>query len=157
MVGKRDPKERVKIFNRRSLVLGGLQAALFGGLAARMYYLQVLEADRYHMLAEENRINLRLVPPLRGRILDRFGTLLATNRKNYRAVIVREQTPDVAQTLEALRGILHLSEEDVERILRETRRKRAFVPVILRENLSWREVSRVEINAPELPLGGTRP
>ena len=151
MVGKRDPKERVKIFNRRSLVLGGLQAALFGGLAARMYYLQVLEADRYHMLAEENRINLRLVPPLRGRILDRFGTLLATNRKNYRAVIVREQTPDVAQTLEALRGILHLSEEDVERILRETRRKRAFVPVILRENLSWREVSRVEINAPELP------
>jgi penicillin-binding protein 2 len=151
MASKRDPQERVKFFNRRSLLIGGGQALLFGGLAARMYYLQVLEADRYRMLAEENRINLRLVPPLRGRIFDRFGSLLASNRKNYRAVIVREQTSDVAETLKALRGILHLSEGDVERILKETRRKRAFVPVTLRENLSWREVSRVEINAPELP------
>ena len=61
-----------------------------------MYQLQVLESDRYKMLADENRINMRLLPPPRGRILDRFGHPLAANRENYRALIVAEQTPDSA-------------------------------------------------------------
>ena len=145
-----DDNGRYKSFTRRALLLGGGQAALLSALAGRMYYLQIVESDRYTMLAEDNRINLRLLPPPRGRIVDRFGTLLALNQQTYRLVMVREQSPDVAQTLDALGQIIDLSEADRARILREMSRKRAFVPVTLRDNLTWRQVSRMEVNAPDL-------
>ena len=70
---------RFKLFSRRVAVLGGGKLALLGLLAGRMYQLQVVESDRYTTLAEENRINLRLLPPPRGRILDRYGRPLAIN------------------------------------------------------------------------------
>ena len=59
-----------------------------------MYQLQVLDKDRYTVLADENRINLRLLAPPRGRIFDRFGVALADNQQNYRVVVVPEQTGD---------------------------------------------------------------
>ena len=61
-------------------------------LPGGMYQLQVVDADRYAVLADENRINLRLLAPPRGRILDRFGVPLADNRQNYRLVVVAEQS-----------------------------------------------------------------
>ncbi len=143
--------DRVKLFTRRAAILGGVQMALMGSLVGRMYYLQVLQADRYRMLADENRINLRLLPPPRGRILDRLGSPLAVNSQNYRVLVVREQTPDLAATLDALGRIIPLSQAERERIVREARRRRSFVPVTVRENLSWREVARIEVNAPDLP------
>jgi penicillin-binding protein 2 len=66
-----EDNERYRAFTRRALVVGGAQATLFAVLAGRMYYLQVIEAERYATLAEDNRINLRLLPPPRGRIVDR--------------------------------------------------------------------------------------
>jgi penicillin-binding protein 2 len=128
---------RSKLFTRRALIVGGAQLALIGGLAGRMYQLQVVEAERYKTLADENRINMQLLPPPRGRIFDRFGQLLAENQLNYRLVLVPEQTLSL--------------EEAHERILREASRKRSFVPITVRENLSWEEVSRIEVNAPDLP------
>ena len=47
-------------------MLAGGQAVLLGALVGRMYYLQVMETDRYRLMAEQNRVNLRLLPPLRG-------------------------------------------------------------------------------------------
>ena len=70
---------------------------------ARLYQLQILEKDRYTVLADENRINLRLLAPPRGRILDRFGVALADNRQNYRVVVVPEQAGDIEATLERAR------------------------------------------------------
>ena len=146
-----EDQSRLKTFSRRALLLAGGQSLLLGALAGRLYYLQVVESDRYATLAEENRINLRLLAPLRGRIVDRFGVPLAVNRQNYRVLLVREQTADVARTLELLGQIIDLPERERERILRDSRRKRAFVPVTVRENLTWNQVSRIEVNAPTLP------
>ena len=70
---------RFKTFSRRAAILGGAQLLVFGGLASRMYYLQVLKSSEYQMLAEENRVNMRLLAPLRGEIVDRFGQVLASN------------------------------------------------------------------------------
>jgi penicillin-binding protein 2 len=151
MLQKNEDNERQKSFTRRGLLLGGAQALLLSGLAGRMYYLQVIEADRYKTLAEDNRINLRLLPPPRGRIVDRFGMALATNRQNFRVVLVREHAGDVERVLNALSQLIALDEHDYKRVLREVSRKSGFVPVTVRENLTWDEVSRVEVNGPELP------
>ncbi len=151
MALKQEGRDRYKNFTRRALLIGGAQGLLFSALAARMYYLQILEADKYATLAEDNRINLRLIAPPRGRIVDRFGTPMALNQQNYRVVLVREQAREVERTLDSLAHIIDLSERDYRRILRETSRKRAFVPVTVQDNLTWEQVSRIEVNAPDLP------
>ena len=144
-------QDRGRLFSRRALFLAGAQAVLFTGLAARMYYLQVIESKKYRVLADENRISLRLLPPPRGRIVDRFGVPLAINVQNYRIVIVPEEAEDVDRMLTRLGRLVDVTENDRRRILREVRRRRAFVPVTVAENLSWEAVSRIEVNAPDLP------
>jgi len=147
----REDSSRYKMFSRRAAILGGVKAVLLSVLAGRMYQLQVLESDRYKLLAEENRINMRLLPPPRGRILDRAGLPLAGNRENFRVVLIAERTSDVNQTLDALGELIPVGEADRRRILREIKRRRSFVPITIRENLDWGEVSKIEVNAPDLP------
>ncbi|MEX0758902.1 MAG: penicillin-binding protein 2 [Tistlia sp.] len=148
---RNEEQGRYRGFARRAVMLGGGQLLLLGALAGRMYYLQVVEAEKYKLLAEDNRINIRLLPPPRGRIVDRFGTPLAVNRQNYRVLLVSEQIRDLEASLDDLDRIVPLDEADRERIRKEITRKRNFVPVTVRENLSWEQVSRIEVNAPELP------
>ena len=143
--------DRHKLFNRRTALLAGGKMLLLTGLTGRMYYLQVLESERYATLADENRINLRLLPPPRGRIADRYGRPLAVNQRNYQVVLISEQTNDVEATLASLGDIIPISSFEKRRILRDIRRKRSFVPVTLRENLNWQEVSQIEVNTPDLP------
>jgi penicillin-binding protein 2 len=140
-----------KMFTRRAAILGGAQAALVGTLIGRMYYLQVVQADRYRMLAEDNRINLQLLPPPRGRILDRFGQPLALNKQQFRVLVVPEQVSKLSNTLDALAQLIELSEHERERVKKEVGRKRAFVPITIKENLTWDEMSRIQVNAPDLP------
>ena len=144
-------KLRVKAFSRRATFLAGAQLALLGGLCGRLYYLQVLESQKYQMLADDNRINLRLLAPPRGHIIDRYGASLAVNIQNYRVVMVPEQALNVRETLQRLNTIIEVSDYDRRRVLREARRRRAFVPITIRENRRWEEVSRIEVNAPDLP------
>lgn len=152
---------RSKTFSRRLALLAGGKLALFGVLVGRMYYLQVVEADKYRTMADDNRINLRLLAPPRGRILDRTGEVIADNQLNYRVVVVAEQTGSVPATLDALGEIVSISENERRRILREVSRKRRFLPVTVKDNLSWDDVSRIAVNAPDLPgvsidVGSTR-
>jgi len=146
-----EEQNRGQTFSRRALLLGGVQLGLMGVLAGRMYQLQVLEADRYKLLAEDNRINMQLVAPERGEILDRTGLPLAVNQRNYQAVLVPEQAGDLDLALQRFARFVQLSEGEIERIRREVGRQRGFLPVTLRENLSWDQVAQLEVNAPDLP------
>lgn len=143
--------DRQRFFTRRAALLAGGQFGLLAALVGRMYYLQVVESERYHMLAEENRINMRLLPPSRGRILDRFGVPVAINEQNYRVLIKSENTPDVSAVLDRLAMIISINADEKARILKEIRRKKKFVPVTVREFLDWEDVARLEVNAPDLP------
>src|SRR4051794_4470978 len=122
---------------RRAALLAAGQGVLGAALVARLYQLQILDSQRYALLAEENRINLRLLAPVRGRILDRFGVSLADNRRNFRVVIVPEQAGDLEATLRALSSIVEFGEAEQRSVLREARHKHSFVPVVIRANLSW--------------------
>src|SRR5437763_8533461 len=142
--------QRHKLLTRRAAVLAGAQALLGAMLAGRMYQLQILEKDRYSLLADENRINLRLLTPRRGRILDRTGIAIADNRQNYQVVVVPEQTGDLEATLNALGTLIDIGEVDRRRVLRDAKRKHSFVPLLVRANLSWEETARIEVAIPEL-------
>jgi penicillin-binding protein 2 len=140
-----------KIVGRRALLLGASKGAMLAVLAGRLYYLQVSQGPKYATLSDENRINLRLLAPSRGRILDRHDTAMAVNQENYRVLLVSEEIDDIEDTMDSLSAIVPLSDHDRVRIRRDVKHRRGFVPVTVKENLSWEDVARIELNTPDLP------
>jgi penicillin-binding protein 2 len=148
---KREEEQRRAVFTRRALLLGGIQLGAFGFLGYRLHKLQVEQGARFATLAEENRLSARLLSPPRGRILDRNGQVVAGNRLNWRVLLVAEQTQDIAASLETFSRIVPLTDNERARVERELRRRRRFVPTIVREFLTWEDMARIEVNAPDLP------
>lgn len=143
--------KRTSVFTRRALMLGAGQVGVLGLLAAKLYQVQVVEGARYATLAESNRISARLTAPPRGRVLDRFGTIVGGNRLNWRALLTAEQSDNLDLTLDTFARVVALPEHERGRIERELRRRRRFIPIILREFLTWEDMARIEVNAPDLP------
>ncbi len=148
---QKDSTESILRITRRGLILGGAQAAMMGVLALRMRYMQVDQADEFRLLAEENRVNIRLIPPARGEIFDRNGRIIARNEQTYRIVIVREDAGDVDSVIERLSGLVELDEDELNKALTEMRRSAPFLPVTLADRVDWEDVSRVAVNGPALP------
>ncbi|MEP5153083.1 penicillin-binding protein 2 [Planktotalea sp.] len=140
----------VKI-NRRGLIVAGAQVAFVGLLGARMRFMQVDQADEFRLLADENRINIRLIPPARGQLFDRNGAVIAENEPSYRITMVREDAGDVNTVIARLSTLVELDDDDLNRALNEMNRSAPFLPVTIADRISWEELSRVAANAPALP------
>ncbi|WP_377511712.1 penicillin-binding protein 2 [Octadecabacter sp. R77987] len=146
----KDTAESARKISRRALVLGAAQVGVVGALGLRMRSMQIEQADQYRLLADENRINIHLLPPPRGLIFDINGIPLAGNEQNYRIVMVREDAGDVENVLARLSRLVPLPPEAIENALVELRRS-AFVPVTIADRLTWDDITRVTVNAPALP------
>jgi penicillin-binding protein 2 len=148
----RKDKSRYATFTRRTLMMSGGMTAVFGVIAGRLYQLQIKEGNEFMTRAEANRVSTRLVVPPRGRILDRFGTELATNRRNYRVLIVAEQAAEgVDAALDTIGKLIYLTDRQRQRVKRDIAANKPFVPVPVAENLSWDDFARVNLHLPYLP------
>ena len=147
----KDTAESVRKISRRGLFLGGVQLAFAGALGLRMQHLQVDQADEFRLLAEENRINIRLIPPTRGQIFDRNGVIIAGNEPSYRITMVKEDAGNVDEVIARLSALVELDEDELNRALTEMQRSAPFLPVTVAERVSWDDISRVAVNAPALP------
>lgn len=147
----RDNGDSMRKIGRRGLIIGGAQLGVAGLLGWRLQSMQVEQADQFRLLAEENRINIRLIPPARGLIFDRSGRPLAENEQNYRVVMVREDAGDVEEVLNRLTQIVSLDDETIADALEEINRRSPFVPVTIADRLRWEDVAEININAPALP------
>lgn len=147
----RTPKAKQRRITRRGLLLLGAQTGVIGVLGWRMRQLQVVQSDQFRLLAEENRINIRLIAPSRGLVFDRNGVAIAENQQNYRIVMIREQAGNAEEVLDRLAGIIDLPDDRRERVLKDMHQRSAFVPVTVAEHLTWEEFTTVSANAPALP------
>ncbi|MEY4966278.1 MAG: penicillin-binding protein 2 [Pseudomonadota bacterium] len=145
-------KSRYATFTRRSVGMGGGMAAVFAVLAGRLYQLQIRDGDQYLVDAEANRVSQRLLAPPRGRIVDRFGVELANNRRNYRVLLVSEQASEgVEHALDQIGKVIHLTDQQKKKVLRDIAANKKFVPVPVAENLTWEDFSRINLHLPYLP------
>jgi penicillin-binding protein 2 len=142
---------RDSVFTRRALLIGGAQTLLLAGLAARLRQVQVEQGVQYATMAEENRISARMIAPGRGRIVDRFGSVLAGNLINWRALLISDQAIDVPRILDGFSAIVPLSDSERSRIERDSRHGKSFIPILVKEFLSRDEMTKIEVNAPDLP------
>lgn len=147
----RGGKQQSAVFTRRALVAAGVETGLLGLLGTRLYRLQVTDGQRYATLAHDNRVSARLVAPPRGEIHDRFGTLLAGNKPHWRALLMVEKTADAKASVAAFAALIPLDATDHARIQEAIANHRPFIPVLLKDYLSWDEMARLAVHAPNLP------
>ena len=138
-------------FSRRMMLVGGAQAALGCALIARLGYLSIAQNEHYQLLSESNRVQLIIVPPRRGWIVDRAGKPIAINRSDFRVDIIPEQLERPTETLRTLTQSLKLSPDDVDRIIKEIRASRGYQPVQVAENVPYEEYAAVTVRLPEMP------
>ncbi|MDF1856094.1 penicillin-binding protein 2 [Pseudooceanicola sp.] len=146
-----DRLESSRKITRRGLILAAGQLGVMGVLGFRMRYMQVDQADEFRLLAEENRVNIRLIPPARGEIFDRNGRILARNEQTYRIVMVREDAGDVDAVIARLSRLVELDPDELEKAMTEMKRSAPFLPITLADRVAWEDISRVAVNAPALP------
>ena len=146
----RDNKGR-PAFTRRALLLGGAQVVVFGGIAARLYKLQVSEHGKYALMARQNSISERLTAPQRGLITDRFGVIVAGNQQHWRALFMQELAPDPQSVLDNFAKLVPLDEGERARIAADLVDRPRYIPVLLKDFLQWPEMAALEVNTPDLP------
>lgn len=137
-------------FTRRALLVAGAQTAVFVALGARLVNLQVVEGGRYKTLAENNRIDVQWLPPRRGKILDASGKVLAENIHDFRVFVLPEQIKTLEDAIARLGKVITITPKEKEEALKRGKKQNRFMPVMVRDNLSWEELSAVELRLPEL-------
>jgi penicillin-binding protein 2 len=146
-----------RLFGRRIVAATIVILLLVAALGARLVYLQVIKHEYFSDLSQGNRIRIEPLPPSRGLILDRNGEPLALNRPAYQLELVREQTPDVEDTLARLVKLGLLAADDLERVRRLIKARRSFDAVPIRLQLSEEELARFAVNRPDFPGVEMRP
>ncbi len=139
------------MISRRSTLIGLVGLGAYSVLATRLYYLQVTKAENYKVLSDKNRFNFNTIVPERGKILDRFGTPLATNKQDFRLVLVPERVNSIDLALQKIDKILPLSTAKKKHIKNEISREAKFIPVLIDEHIKWPVFSKLNISLPDLP------
>ncbi|PCI95183.1 hypothetical protein COB11_02810 [Candidatus Aerophobetes bacterium] len=142
---------RYQAFSRRAFILAGVQVLALTALAGRLYYLTIVNGEKYRLRADKNRIALRLVTPERGGIVDRNLRKLAINQPDFTIFLVPEQAGDVDKVLRKLKGLTKISARRLARVKRQIGRQRKFLPVTVAQGLDWETFSRVNVAMPDLP------
>ncbi|MHA6766924.1 penicillin-binding protein 2 [Sphingobium ummariense] len=138
-------------FTRRAMVVGGLQVGIGALLAGRMAWISVVQHEKYSMLAESNRVNLTLIPPRRGWIIDRNGRPLANNRTDFRVDLIPQRMTDAEGTVRHLAELLSLPPDEVDRIRDELDKSAGFQPVQVADKLTYDQYAAVSVRLPDLP------
>ena len=138
-------------FERRSFVLGAVGAGVGTLLAARMGYIAIAQREKYETEAESNRVNLTLIPPRRGWILDRNGAPLASNRADFRVDVIPERMVNPEQTITALGRLLGYTPSRIQDLKDSIGDARGFQPVEVGTGLTFDQFAALSVRLPDLP------
>ena len=142
---------KLRFLLKRSLIMFSINILLLFILLGRLYFLQIYQGSKYALLSDSNRISKRLTAPPRGTINDRNGIELAVNIQNFQAMLIPEQSHDIEKLLHDLAQILKIDSTGIEKIKKDISRHRRFVPVKIKDNLTWEEVSELMLNNNRYP------
>lgn len=142
---------RRTMYSRRSIILSGAQLGVAGLLGARMAWISIAENEQWQLLSESNRVQLSLIPPRRGWIVDREGQPIAMNRSDFRVDVIPDRLNDREPVLAALTELLDLPAEELERINEELDTVPGAQPVQVAAGLEWEKFAAVNVRLPDLP------
>jgi penicillin-binding protein 2 len=137
-------------FTRRALLLGGVQGTVSAMLVGRMAWLSIVENEHYRQLSESNRVQLILIPPRRGWIVDRNGKPIAINRTDFRVDLIPDRMLDADATLAKLQEVLGLPHDEMDRVREDLAKAARYQPVPVAEHLDYERYAAVTVRLPDL-------
>ena len=137
-------------FERRTVVIGGIQASIAILLAGRMGYLAIAENEKYRLESESNRVNLTLIPPRRGWILDRNGAPLASNRADFRVDVIPDRLSDPDRMLTQIGELLGLEPDRITDLKTKVETTRGFAPVEVASGLKYEQFAALSVRLPDM-------
>ncbi len=139
-----------KLISRRMFVLTTAKAVVFLGIFGRLVSLQINEATKYKTLSDKNRFREWKIAPQRGLIKDYFNEEIASNKKVYQLHITPENSPDLEKLFFRLKTILNLSDSRITFLKKKIAKQKPWEPIIVSDNLTWSEFSRINLFLHEL-------
>ena len=143
-------ESKIKLIGRRMFIISAAKAVVVFGIVGRLISLQINESKKYKTLSDKNRFREWKFSPPRGIIKDYFGNDLASNKQVYQLHIVPENSENLEVLLFRLQKILNLKEKDIFKIRRKIGSQKPWDPVIISDNLTWSEFSRINLFLHEL-------
>jgi penicillin-binding protein 2 len=138
-------------FSRRSIFIGGLQVGVGVLLAGRMGWIALIQRDKYQTAAESNRVNLTLIPPRRGAIVDRNNAPLASNKMEYRIDIIPERLIDPKGTVTRLGTLLGMDAIALRDLSDKLEKVHGFQPLGVASGIPPEIYDKVLVRLPEMP------
>ncbi len=139
------------VLNKRSFLMMTFQAVALSLLAIRLFYLQFTQKDRYRTLSDKNRLRIKLLAPKRGVIFDVNGITIAKNISLFRVYIIKGKTAEMEKSLTELSKIIELEDKHIKQILTQAKALRTYTPILIKEKLDIREMSKISVHKIKLP------
>ena len=146
---------KLKTINRRMFIFSAAKAVVFFGIVGRLFSLQINENKKYLTLSDKNRLRETRLPPIRGEFKDYFGNTIAGNLKVYQLHVIPEQVENFKSLVVRLQKILDFNNDKLNKIIKTKNNQKPWESLVISENLSWEEFSKINFYLHELP--GAKP
>ena len=150
MISQSDNVLKLNSINRRMFILAAAKVIILGGIVSRLFFLQVKENKKYLTLSDKNRIREWKLPPVRGNFEDYFGNTIAGNFEAYQLHLIPEEVENFRYTINRIKNILELSEKQFQRILKKKKEIKSWETLIVANNLTWENFSKINNNLYDL-------
>jgi len=143
--GSEPTQSKTRLITRRMFLLTGVKLAVFFGIVSRLFYLQISENIKYRSLSDKNRFREWKVPPQRGVIEDFFGEKIADNTQVFQLHMVPEDVPNLEELFFRLSKLINFNERQKRSLYKKIKKRNPWEPVIISDNLSWSEFSKLNL------------
>ena len=144
-------ENKSRLITRRMFILSSLKIAVFIGIICRLFYLQISENIKWRSLSDKNRLREWKIPPQRGIIEDYFGEKIAKNSQVFQLHMIPEDVPNLEELFFRLSKIIDFNERKKSNLIKRLKKRKPWEPIIISDNLSWSEFSRLNLFLHETP------
>ena len=144
-------ENKSRLITRRMFILSSLKIAVFIGIICRLFYLQISENIKWRSLSDKNRLREWKLPPRRGIIEDYFGEKIAKNSQVFQLHMIPEDVPNLEELFFRLSKIIDFNERKKSNLIKRLKKRKPWEPIIISDNLSWSEFSRLNLFLHETP------
>jgi len=136
-------------------ILNTLKIGVFISIISRLFYLQISENIKYRSLSDKNRFREWKLVPQRGIIEDFFGNKIADNTQSFQLHMIPEDVPNMEALFFRLSRVIDFDDRKQKNIIKRLKKRKRWEPIIISDNLSWSEFSRLNLFLHEMP--GVKP
>ena len=138
-------QNKSKLISRRMFILAAAKVSIFLVIISRLFYLQISENIKYRSLSDKNRLREWKVAPQRGIIEDFFGEKIADNTQIFQLHMMPEDVTNLETTLFRIGKLIDFDDREKKNLLKRLKKRRPWQPIIISDNLTWSEFSKLNL------------